>query len=147
MQRVAPSPLTVALTIAAYVASTFLVQGASHFAINADHYAGIAIMRSKPVIPLGITAMVIQGFIFALLFPYFRNPDSPVRSGILFSLAIGAFLTSYVTLGEGGKYTVPSIPSWIVVEASVALVQFTLFGALLGLVHRRRADASVAQPA
>ena len=131
------SPAMIALTIVAYTLTTFAVQGGSHFAVNAEHYAGIAIMRPEPIIPLGLAAMLVQGTIIALLFPTFNRGPSTLRNGLLFSWALGAFLASYIVLGESGKYLVPSVPSWIAVEASVAAVQFTLFGLVLGLLHRR----------
>lgn len=129
-------PLTIAVTVIAYVVTTFAVQGTSHFAINADHYHAIPIMRSEPIVAMGLLSMVIQGLLFALLFPTFNRGANPVRSGILFSWALGGFLASYIVLGEAGKYAVPSISSWIIVELSVALVQYTVFGALLGFIHR-----------
>lgn len=133
----ARKPATIVLTILAYMVTTFGVQGASHFAINAEHYAAIPIMRSQPIIPMGLTSMVIQGAIFALLFPTFNRAGSTIRNGVVFSWALGGFLASYVVLGEAGKYAIPSIPSWIAVEASVAFVQYSVFGVLLGLLHRR----------
>lgn len=129
-------PITIIVTVLAYVITTFAVQGGSHFAINADHYAAIPIMRAEPVVAMGILSMLIQGVLFALLFPTFNRGSNPVRNGIVFSWALGGFLASYIVLGEAGKYAIPSIPSWIAVEASTALVQFTVFGALLGLIHR-----------
>jgi hypothetical protein len=143
----ARSPGTIALTVLAYVGTTFAVQGTSHFVVNAEHYAAIPIMRSQPVVAMGIASMVIQGLIFAFLFPTFNRGGSPVRNGIVFAWMIGGFLASYIVLGEAGKYSIPSIPSWVAVEASVALVQYTVFGALLGLLHRRPATAAVGHPA
>jgi UDP-N-acetylmuramyl pentapeptide phosphotransferase/UDP-N-acetylglucosamine-1-phosphate transferase len=131
------SPMTIVLTVLAYMIVTFGVQGASHFAINAEHYAAISIMRSEPIIPMGLASMIIQGLLFAYLFPIFNRGPSPIRNGLLFSWALGGFLASYIVLGEAGKYAVPSLSSWIVVELSVAAVQYTLFGLLLGLLHRR----------
>ncbi len=133
----APKPATIALTVLAYVATTFAVQGASHFAINADHYAAMSIMRAEPLVPMGLVSMVIQGTLFALLYPTFARGSATVGNGILFSWALGGFLASYIVLGEAGKYAIPSIPSWIAVEAGAAAVQYTVFGALLGLIHRR----------
>lgn len=129
--------LTVFLTVVAYMVATFGVQGASHFAINASHYAGISIMRADPIIPMGLASMVIQGLIAAWLFPTFNRGQRPIRNGIVFSCALGAFLASYIVLGEAGKYSIPSIGSWIAIEGSAALVQFVVFGILLGLIHRR----------
>lgn len=130
-------PATIALTVLAYVVITFGVQGASHFAINTAHYAAIPIMRTDPLIPMGLASMLIQGSIFALLFPVFARGAATVSSGVRFSWALGGFLASYIVLGEAGKYAIPSLSSWIAVEGSVAFVQFTAFGVLLGLIHRR----------
>ncbi len=140
-------PGTIALTVLAYVLTTFLVQGTSHFALNAGYYAGIPIMRDDPIVPFGLGAMVVQGLIFALLFPVFNRGPSPVRNGLLFSWAVGAFLASYVVLGEAGKYAIPSISSWVTVELAAAAVQFTLFGLLLGLLHRSSGPSLRNQPA
>jgi len=141
----ARKPATVALTVLAYVLVTFGVQGASHFALFADHFAAIPIMRAEPVIAMGVGSMLIQGTLFALLFPTFQHGSNAVWDGVKFSWALGGFLASYIVLGEAGKYAIPSIPSWIAVEGSVAFVQYTLFGVLLGLIHRRSAAGRVAQ--
>lgn len=132
-------PATVALTVLAYILVTFAVQGASHFAINADHYATMSIMRAQPIIPLGLASMVVQGLLFAWLFPIFSRGEHPIHNGVFFSCAIGAFLASYIVLAEAGKYAIPSLGSWILVEGSTAAVQFIVFGVLLGLIHRNRA--------
>lgn len=129
-------PAAVVLTVVAYVLTTFAVQGTSHFAINADHFAAIPIMRAEPMVPLGIASMVIQGLILAWLYPVYAAGTSSVRRGIAFSWMIGGFLASYIVLGEAGKYAIPSVPAWIAVEASAAFVQYTLFGVWLGLIHR-----------
>ena len=54
---------------------------------------------------------------------------------VRFAWLVGAFLVSYIALGEAAKYSVPSIPAWIAIEANVGFVQYTLFGILLGLAH------------
>ncbi len=131
------SAMTIVLTVLAYMIVTFGVQGASHFAINAEHYAAISIMRSEPIIPMGLASMIIQGLLFAYLFPNFNRGPNPISNGLFFSWALGGFLASYIVLGEAGKYAIPSIGSWIAVELSTAAVQYTLFGLLLGLLHRR----------
>ena len=133
----ARSPLTVSLTVIAYVVATFGVQGTSHFAINASHYADIPIMRAEPLVPMGLASMVVQGLIFAWLFPTFNRGGHPIRNGLIFSCALGGFLASYILLGEAGKYSIPSIGSWIVVEGSAAVVQYVVCGLFLGLLHRR----------
>jgi hypothetical protein len=138
------SPGRIALTVVAYVFSTFAVQGTSHFAINADHFAAIPIMRAEPMIPLGVASMVIQGLIFAWLYPSYANGASTIRKAITFSWLIGGFLASYIVLGEVGKYAIPSVSSWIAVELSAAFVQYSLFGLFLGLINRSRSHRAAA---
>lgn len=136
-------PLRTFLTVLAYIVATFAVQATSHFAINADHYESITIMRTEPMFALGLTSMVIQGLLFAALFPVFNREGSSMRNALFFSWAIGLFLASYIALAEAGKYAVPSIGSWVTVETVAAAAQFTLFGVLLGIIHRGR-RASIA---
>lgn len=131
------STTTVVLTVLTYLIVSFGVQGASHFAINTEHYAAISIMRTDPIVPMGLASMIIQGLLFAYLFPLFNRGPNPVRNGLFFSWALGGFLASYIVLGEAGKYAIPSLGSWIAVELSAAAVQYTIFGLLLGLLHRR----------
>jgi hypothetical protein len=140
-------PATAAVTVLAYIATTFAVQGGSHFGVNADYYAAIPIMRAQPIVAMGLASMVIQGLIFAWLYPAFAAGASTVRKAVLFSWTLGAFLASYIALGEAGQYAIPSISRWIAVEGSVALVQYTLFGVWLGLIHRAPAAVSLRQAA
>jgi hypothetical protein len=126
------------LTVAAYVVSTFAVQAASHFGINAAHYAAIPFERTEPIFPFGIGSMLIQGVALSLLFsvrpPARRTPGD----ALAFAWLAGAILVSYIALGEAGKYTVPSTTSWLAVEIGAGFVQFTAFGLLLASIHRGR---------
>src|SRR5438552_17988719 len=96
----ARKPTTIGLTVLAYVAATFGVQGASHFAVFAAHYAAIPIMRAEPVIATGLGSMLIQGVLFALLFPAFQRGSVAVWDGVKFSWALGGFLASYIRSEE-----------------------------------------------
>jgi hypothetical protein len=75
----------VLLTVVAYVVATFGVQGASHFGVNARHYASLHIMRTEPVFSLGFASMLIQGLVFAALFPVFHRKGSTIRNAVAFS--------------------------------------------------------------
>ena len=57
---------------------------------------------------------------------------------VVFAWLVGGILVSYEALAEAAKYSVPGIGSWIAVELGAGVVQFTLYGALLGWVHRAR---------
>lgn len=128
-----------ALTVLAYVVATFAVQAISHFVLNAEHYAQLEYLRKEPIIPLGILSMLVQGGVIAYLYPRLKDAGRSIAHAVVFAWLIGAVLVSYIAFGEAGKYAVPSIGSWLAVELSAGFAQFTLFGVLLGLVHRRSA--------
>jgi len=88
--------------------------------------------------PLGILTMLIQGAILAYLYPLFYRNGSSIKEGLKFGLLTGAFLVSYIALVEPAKYAAPSIISWVMVEGIVGLIQFSIFGALIGLIHVKR---------
>ena len=120
----------------AYILAAFTIQPLNHFVVSKEHYAGIAHLRSEPIIPLGLLVTVAQGFVLSALFCRYFKEGSSIAQGIKFSLMMGLFLGSYIALGEAAKYSVPSIPAWIATEATASLIQFLLFGILLGLIHR-----------
>lgn len=132
-----PTLKSVGLTILAFIFASFLVQALSHFVINTSHYAGISFMRTEPIIPMGILVMVVQGTLLGFLFPLIRFNGSVMSNALKFSLLIGLFLASYIAIVEPSKYTVPSIGTWMIVEASASFFQFLIFGLLLGLIHKK----------
>jgi len=132
------------LSIAAYMAVTFAVQGTSHFVLNYDHYAAIAHLRPEPIMPMGFGAMIIQGLILTFGFERVYGPRPSAREGLVFSLAFGVFLGSYMWLAEPAKYAVPSIAGWISVELPMNLIQFLVYGILIAWIHRTFGKATVA---
>ena len=128
-------------TILTFIGVSFVIQALSHFVINTDHYASVSFMREPQIIPLGILTMVIQGAILAYLYPLFYRGESTVKEGLKFGLVMGVFLVSYIALVEPAKYIAPSVILWIAVEGIVGIVQFSIFGMLIGLIHGRAGDS------
>src|SRR5262245_53577582 len=126
------------LPLGFYVVATFMTQAVSHFVINAEHYAAIPFLRVEPVFPLGILAMLIQGTILAHLYDRLVLPGSSRFEVLQFAWTAGAFLASYIALGEASKYQVPGVVSWIAVELGAAFVQFTIYGVLLAIAATPR---------
>lgn len=125
-----------ALSLLAYLFVTFGVQAANHFVVNAAHYAGETILSKEPALLGGVAAMVVQGAVLTFLYGRLAPRFAGVAGGLAYALLMGAFLGSYLALAEPSKYLVSSRIDWFLVEATVSLIQFSLFG-LLGLIHRR----------
>ena len=126
------------LAVLAYVLATFATQAVSHFGVNAAHYSAVTYLRAQPVFVLGILSMLIQGSIMAYLYAQLSGAGAgrSIGHAVFFAWLVGGILVSYEALAEAGKYTVPVVGSWIAVEVGAGFVQFTLYGALLGWVHR-----------
>ena len=127
------------LAVLAFIVVTFAIQALSYFVINAKHYASIDFLRPQgdQIFSLGILTMVLQGMILAYFYPFFNKTGNSITNGLKYSLLIGTFLISYIALVEPAKYLVPSIFSWIAVESIVGLIQFSIYGLLLGVIYRR----------
>ena len=126
------------LAVLAYVVATFATQAASHFGVNAAHYAAVTYLRAQPIFVLGVLSMLIQGSIMSYLYAHLSESWQSTGHAVLFAWLVGGILVSYEALAEAAKYSVPSVTSWIAVEVAAGFVQFTLFGALLGWVYRAR---------
>jgi hypothetical protein len=124
------------LSVLAFVVATFVTQAASHFGVNAAHYAAVAHLREQPIFPLGVLAMLIQGGVLAHLYPRVAGSRRSMSEALKFAGLAGAFLLSYTALAEAAKYSVPAVAPWIAVEAAAGFVQFLFYGLLLGLIHR-----------
>ena len=127
------------LTVLGYVAATFAVQGAAHFAVFPQHYASLGLMRAQPVFALGFASMLVQGTVLSLVFARSQYAHESLSGAIKLAWLFGLFLLSYIALAEAGKYAIADIPTWIAVELSTGLVQFSLIGVFLWLAHRSAA--------
>ena len=107
-----------------------------HFNIMKEVYDGLKIYnRAEPIIPLGLTSMLIQGAILAYLYPFYATSDRPIVRGLKFSLLMGVFLFSVSTLANGAKFEVTSMSTWLMVQAAFHLIQFGLLGIAFGFIY------------
>lgn len=125
------------LSVLGFMVVSFAAQGMSHFVINRDHFSAISYLREEPVIPMGLLAMVIQGLAISVALRAWRGGDVTIANGFAVALVFGIFLIAYIALAEPAKYEVPDIAAWMRVETIVGLLQFAIFGLLLGSIHAR----------
>ena len=120
-----------------FIAISFATQYISHFVVNAKHYGSIPFMREEPIFILGFLTMILQGIVLSHLFKIYCKNEFIIKKGFVYGLLFGAFFVSYTALVEPAKYEVPSISSWILVEATVGILQFSLFGVFLAILFKK----------
>jgi hypothetical protein len=115
-----------------YIVATFATQATSHFLLFKDHYAAVSWIKADPVFALGFMSMIIQGAILSLVYSKSQFRTGAIGGAVKLSWLFGAFLVSYIALGEAAKYAVPAMSTWIM----SGCIQFTLAGLLPALAHR-----------
>ena len=110
-----------------------------HFVLFKELYASLGIYnRAEPIIPLGMTSMLIQGIIMAYLFAYFYREGNAMAQGLKFALIMGLFLFSVSTLANAAKIEVSSMSTWLMIQFCFHAIQFTLVGIGIGLIYKKK---------
>ncbi len=109
-----------------------------------DLYAKIgAFTRPKPIMPLGIMAVLIQGMVIAYLYPFYYRVGHPVFQGIKFSLIIGLMVYTVMGFAMAAKMMIAPISTFLIYHTVFQLVQFVVTGAALGLIYGRKMEVDL----
>lgn len=123
------------LATAVYVVISMVLGMTWHMVVFKGVYDSLGIYnRQEPIIPLGLSSMLIQGAILAYLYPYLYRGGKPVIAGVRFGLIMGLFMFTTTTLAAGAKTVVTSMSTWLIIQSAFHLVQFVASGAAIGMV-------------
>ena len=120
----------------AYTICTFSLAVGWHVLLFSERYESFGYFEGEPDFLLGLIAIVLQGVLLSTLFPMLRTEGTPLRRGIRFALITGAFFWTSHVLAFVAKQTVPEAWSFIWMETGYLLLQFGLFGLIIGVIHR-----------
>lgn len=128
------------LMVIAYIVLTFVIAASWHLVLFKDVYAELAIFtRQEPLIPLGVTSIIMQALVLAYLYSRFFTGGSPLKEGLKFGLLIGVLMASIAVFAEAGKQQVSSLTTWLAFESMYYLLQFGLTGVVLALIYEKPA--------
>ena len=124
-----------------YFVVTMAVAYPWHIMLFHEKYQAMgAFTRGQPIMALGITAVVIQGIVFAYLYPlYYRTfgGGSPVKRGIQFGLKFGAIVWSVMVFATAAKFAIEPVVDFVAYGTVFQLLQFLAVGSAVGLLHGR----------
>jgi hypothetical protein len=119
-----------------YIVVTFVIAAGWHLGLFKGVYDELGIFtRKEPLIHLGIFSMILQGIVFAYVYPIGYQGGSPVKEGLRFGLLMGIFMGSSAVFAEAGKQQVSSLSTWLILESVYYLLQFGLVGVVVGLIY------------
>lgn len=121
----------------AYLVITFAMGFVWHLVLFKDLYAKLGIFTriDDPIIPLGLSAMLIQGAVLAYLYPFIARGGDVITEGLRFGLLMGLFIASSAVIAEAAKQRVSSLPTWLIVESVYYAIQFALSGIAIALIY------------
>ena len=128
------------LATGAYIVVTFILGFVWHLVLFKKTYQRLGIFSriDDPIIPLGLTAMILQGLVLAYLYPHIFTGGPFLSEGLRFGLLMGLFIASSAVFAEAAKQRVTSLPIWLALESAYYLIQFGLSGIAIAFVYAGR---------
>lgn len=116
------------LLLLGYLVVSFALGAVWHMVFFKEYYKKLAIYSNieKPRFSFGFSAMLLQGIVFAYVYPLIASPW-------LFSLGLFMLLTSFMVFAEAGKQNSTSLSGFVLIQTAFSLVQ-TLFVTLAFLL-------------
>jgi hypothetical protein len=126
------------LATVSYVVLSFALAYLWHLVWFHDLYVEMgAFTRADPIILLGVLTMIVQGMVIAYFYPLWYRGGHPVWAGIRYSLIIGLLIYTVMGFATAAKFNINPIETFLVYHTCFQFLQFTITGAVLGLIFGR----------
>ena len=129
------------LGAAAYTVCTFLLAVTWHVLLFKERYESFGYFEGEPDFLVGLLTIGLQGILLSALFQMLNPAGNTLRRGLKFSLVAGAFFWTSHVLAFVAKQEVPGVTAFIWMETVFLLLQFGLFGLIIGAIHGERSSA------
>ena len=136
------------LAVAAYMLPTFPLGYFWHLSTFKAQYDALGLYREDVVIPMGLGSMLIQGLVFAYLYPrlFSTARHDWVKSALQFFGLFGALAWSFLVLPVAAKYNMTSVSGFMWLETAFTVLQFAVTAPLIALAWRARAGSAATAP-
>lgn len=135
------------MAFAAYLLPTFPLGYFWHLSTFAEAYERLEMFRADVIIPLGLLSMVIQGLIYAWIYPrlFSTSNEQWKGSALRFGLTFGVFAWSLAVLPVAAKYRTASVVDFMLLETAFTILQYAVVSPLIALAWRaRRREGAIA---
>ena len=124
------------LGTAAYTLVTFPIAILWHIVLFEKQYQAFNYIQGEPSFLLGFTSILIQGFLLSVLYPYVKFTGKPIIRGLKYSWILGLFFWTSHVIAFIAKQNIDNPILFIVMESSYLVMQFGIYGVLIGLIYR-----------
>jgi hypothetical protein len=131
------------LAVAAYFLPTFPLGYFWHLSTFKAQYDTLGLYREDVIIPMGLASMLIQGLIFAFLYPKLFSTARADwhKSAVQFFLVFGCLAWSFLVLPVAAKVNMTSVSEFVLLETAFTAIQYLVTAPLIALAWREPAGS------
>ena len=126
----------IALGTATYTAVTFPLAVLWHVVLFKSLYQSFGYFSGEPSFVMGLLAVVVQGAILSAFYPLVRLSGRPTTRGLKYAGIVGGFFWTSHVVAFVARQALNDAPLFIAMETGYLVVQFGVFGVLIGLIYR-----------
>lgn len=126
------------LAILAYVLPTFPLGYFWHLTVFADYYASLHVYRENIIIPFGLASMLIQGFIWSVLYERLFASQTVVIGALKFASLACPLAWSFMVLAVSAKHQMSSVSGFLEIETTFIALHYAIVSPLIALVYSRK---------
>jgi hypothetical protein len=126
------------LAAAAYILPTFPLGYFWHLSTFKANYDALQVYRPDVIIPMGLSSMIIQGIIFAWVYPRLFSTARPdwVSSAVKFFAVFSLLAWSFLVLPTAAKVNMTSVVDFLKLETGFTVLQYLVAAPLIALAWR-----------
>ena len=126
------------MAILAYVLPTFPLGFFWHLTVFADYYKSLNVYREDILIPFGIASMLIQGFIWSVVYERLFSGESILRGAVKFAALACPLAWSFLVIAVAAKHHMSSVSGYVQIETAFILVHYAIVSPLIAAVYSRK---------
>lgn len=126
------------LAVLAYLLPTFPLGYFWHLTIFADYYKSLHVFREDIAIPFGIVSMLIQGFIWSIVYERLFAGELIVKGALKFAALACPLAWSFMVLAVSAKHIMSSVSGYLLIETAFVFLQYAIISPLIAVVYAPR---------
>jgi hypothetical protein len=126
------------LAFLAYLLPSFPLGYFWHLKAFKPQYDRLEIYRPQPVIPLGLASMIVQGLVYAWVYPrlFDTSPSLWLVSAVYFAAFFGILAWSLAVLPVAAKNRMASVNAFLRLETAFTALHCAIVSPLIALAWR-----------
>lgn len=126
------------LAVLAYMIPTFPLGYLWHLTVFADYYKSLDVFRENIIVPFGVTSMLIQGFVWAIIYERMFSGRPILKGAFEFAMVACPLAWSFMVLAVSAKHHMSSVSGFLMIETAFILVHYIVVSPLIAAVYARK---------